>query len=188
MIKYDRSPYPFLKAKAAQAKHTSRFCLMLAQRQAGYFDRAAFQFRAGRLHGRSAEYRTLIVRLFEGVVEYYDALDVTPFVALNCRAAMYKFLRTLDSLHTLWCTGLGAEERRQQPFHVRQKTHMLTHLVDDQLECWGSPKMFTCYMDEDYVGACKQVCAACKHPATLERTAMEKTRVYAGCQTCRANL
>jgi hypothetical protein len=57
---------------------------------------------------------------------------------------------------------------------------LLQHLVEEKIQLFGSPNSFHCYMDEDFVGVVKGVCAASKHPATLERRVSEKCQIMAG--------
>ena len=58
--------------------------------------------------------------------------------------------------------------------------HMMQHLVEDKITLFGSPMMFWCYGDEDYVGVIKGVCSMTKHPLTLEARVTEKTQIMAG--------
>ena len=67
---------------------------------------------------------------------------------------------------------------------------MVHHLVENQLNLWGSPRNFSCYCDEGFIGAMKNVCAMSKHPYTLEVSVLEKGRILAGvdeellCRAC----
>ena len=104
---------------------------------------------------------------------------------------MYQFLSSLEQLNTLWCTGLVSDDiKKRMPFHLRPKAHMVSHLVEDQLDLWGSPRNFSCYMDEHFVGSMKTVCSMSKHPHTIEKVALEKSRLLSGveeellCQPC----
>jgi len=152
-IRSASSPYPVLKAKAAQAKHLCQYCLTLAHRHAGHADRAAYSFRPGtRLAKRNAEYRRLIVELFVGITSYFRACDAEVFDAGSAKAGMYAFLQSLEQLNSLWCSGLSTdEERDRMPFHVRPKGHMMQHLVEDQVGLWGTPKNFSCYTSPRFV-------------------------------------
>ena len=123
----------------------------------------------------------MVVAMFEGVQNYYRACDATPLQREACIDSMYAFLSSLEQLNTLWCTGLATDEQRQKmPFHVRPKIHMIQHLVEDQLDLWGNPRNFNCYMDEHYIGSMKTVCGCTKHPHTIEHVVLQKSRVAAG--------
>ena len=180
-LKSKTTPYPILKAKAAQAKHLCKFGLVLAHKQAGALGRRGFEWRPShRLHNRGHEYRTLIVQLFAAIVTYYDACDADEFVADRCIQPMYVFLQTMVQLHDLWCSGLNPDLAKYQPFHNRPKMHMLQHLVEDQLQLFGAPRNSSCYLDENFIGVLKLICGRSKHPKTIERVAMEKIRLGAG--------
>ena len=123
---------------------------------------------AHRLHGYEAEYCGLIVSMFEGVRNYFTSCDATPLVKDTCADNMYLFLSSLDHMNTLWCHGLVTDDQNMSmPFHIRPKCHMVQHLVEDQLDLWGSPRNFNCYMDEHFIGGMKSVCAMSKHPHTI---------------------
>ena len=181
-IRSKTAKYPVFKGKAAQAKHMIQFCLLLAYKHSGFLERAPFEFRAShRLHGHASEYRRLVVSLFEGMAAYTSACDARPFAKLPCILAMYQFLDSLEKLNTLWCQGLVDDEAKAaMPFHVRPKMHMCQHLVEDQLEIWGNPRNFSCYLDENFIGGLKRVCAMPKHPRTLEVVGMYTCRLLVG--------
>ena len=65
MVRQDRAKYHFLKAKDSQARSLSHFCLVLANVHAGHGARAALQLES-RFREYSAEYRRLVVELFDG--------------------------------------------------------------------------------------------------------------------------
>ena len=176
--------YPTLKAKAAQTRHVTEFCLVLSyQHQLGAPWRAPFAFgRTHRLSGREAEHGALLVDMCEGMARYHRACGRVPFDAENCKAAMYRFLRAMAGLHRMWREGLPLAEVSSQPFRLRPKCHMLMHLVSDQLQLWGSPSSFWCYGDEDFVGAVKQIAARTKHPYTMEVRMAEKLMLLTGLQ------
>eukprot|EP00959_Pyramimonas_sp_CCMP1952_P311520 6519569-Pyramimonas_sp.AAC.1 len=143
-LKSKTSTYPVLKAKAAQTKHLCRLALALAHRQAGFQTRTAFSWRPGhRLHARSHEYCALITQIFEATCAYYDACDADDFEPERCIQPMYAFLQTMVQMNDLWCHGLAPDLHNFQPFHIRQKMHMLQHLVEDQLSLFGAPKNFS---------------------------------------------
>ena len=170
--------YPCLKSKAAQCRHAARFGLVLARVHAhGGQGRPAYAFRAhSRLAGRSHDHGRMLVGLLEGLVDFHDACAAQPFDAAVCKEAMYKYLENLDGLRNLWRSGLAtANEPQGLPFWVRPKAHMLQHLVEEQIQTWGSPIHFWCYRDESFVGSIKTTCAAAsRHPQTLEATVGEK--------------
>ena len=88
-------------------------------------------------------------------------------------------LQSLEELNSLWRRGLTEERQKLQPWHERPKLHMLQHLVEDQLDRWGSPIFSWCYRDEDFIGESKQVAERSKHK-TLEANVMEKTSLSSG--------
>ena len=97
---------------------------------------------------------------------------------------MYTFLQSLKDLNDVFITGLvvGSMAYRSAPFHVRQKAHMLQHLVEEGLPLWGNPRNFWRYMDESFVGAMKGAATRSKHRSTLQDTVMRKSRLFAGVQ------
>ena len=56
---------------------------------------------------------------------------------------------------------------------------MLGHLVDQKVALWGSPRLFWCYVDEDFVGVIKRIAVMTKDPRSLERVLVEKFRIFA---------
>ena len=160
-----------LKRKAAQTRHLAGFGLLLAHRHLhGGHEQPPYAFRAGtRLAEQTDEHLTLQVSLFEGMTEYCLACDSRPFDGTACRAGMYKFLKSLIALNSLWRLGLSDQEKKQQPFHMRPKAHLLQHLVEDQLPIYGNPAECWCYLDESFVGHVKGVAAASKRPGALEQ-------------------
>ena len=179
-----KEKYPSLKCKAALSRHYTSFGLMLAQMHAhGVVERAPFAFHArSRLSGQEAAYRRLVVDTFSGLCSYHEACKLQPFGAeakLQCKRGMYEFLQSLESLSSMWRVGLDEEQQKVQPWHMRQKAHMLQHLVEDQLDRWGSPILSWCYRDEDYIGDSKKVAERSKHK-TLEANVMDKTSLSSG--------
>ena len=181
-IKSKDPGYPLLKCKAAQTRHLAGFGLLLANRHLhGSHELPRYAFRAGtRLAEKTDEHLTLQVSLFEGMTEYCWACDSRPFDGTACRAGMYKFLKSLIALNSLWRLGLSDQEKKQQPFHMRPKAHLLQHLVEDQLPIYGNPAECWCYLDESFVGHVKGVAAASKCPKTLEQRVGEKIILLGG--------
>ena len=84
-----------------------------------------------------------------------------------------RMLRRMKSGASKLSIGCGVAtwahwRRTPYPFHLRLKAHLLQHLVEDQLDMWGSPSLFWCYGDENFIGAMKETAAKSKHPHTLE--------------------
>ena len=174
--------YPCLKAKAGVTRHLVGFALTLAARHAhGDGDRAPFSFRAtSRLAPRVDEYRRLVLELFSGLNEYTLATDEEAYDIAACKRGMYRYLQSLRGLNVLWRHGAPAADHAVMPWHIRQKAHLLQHLVEDQLKRWGSPRRFWCYGDESFVGAMKDLAGRSKHPSTLELVVMQKLQVFCG--------
>jgi hypothetical protein len=151
--------YPYLKAKASQTRHLAEYAVLLSQQHAhGLGQRDAFRFKdSSRLAGRSDEHNAHLVAMCEGMAAYQQSCTASPFRPDECAAAVKKFLTNFSALHDLWRAGIPEADRKLQPFHLRQKTHLLTHLAEDQLKLFGSPARSWCYRDEDYVGVIKVV-------------------------------
>jgi hypothetical protein len=178
--------YPYLKAKAAQTRHVAEFAAILARTHMhGNSTRPPFQFLAtSGLAGRTQEHLQNLVDMCEGMAAYHRACSSVPFEHEPCRRAMYQFLQSLAALNTLWRSGLPEAAQKKQPFHLRQKAHVLQHLVVDKLHYWGSPSRSWCYRDEDYVGAVKVIAGKTKHPHTLELRVNQKLMILAGLDAC----
>lgn len=174
--------YPYLKAKAAETRHLTEFCRTLASmHRHGGAGRPAFAFKTTHyMAGREAEHLAHLEAMFQGLSGYHRSCTAEPFVASDCKAAMYLFLCSFHALHVLWRRGCPASEEKRCPFHLRPKAHMLQHLVEEQLNLWGSPVRSWCYRDEDFVGAVKTIASKSKHPATLELRLNEKLMLLAG--------
>jgi hypothetical protein len=125
------------------------------------------------------EHRDLVVSMFEGLDRFVRSRSALPFDAGECRAGMYQYLQSFESLHFLWRRVYPAAEHKHLPFRLRPKAHILTHLVDDKILIYGSPSSFWCYRDEDFVGVIKRIAAKTRHPATLEQRILEKLRIFA---------
>ena len=94
--------------------------------------------------------------MFEGVCKYFRACDNVPLAKNDCVDSMYEFLSSLEQLNTLWCGGLADDDKIRMHFHVRPKCHGCQHIVEDQLDLWGTPRNFNCFMDEHYIGGMKK--------------------------------
>jgi hypothetical protein len=120
----------------------------------------------------------LLVAMFEGLDGYTRACSQVPFPEEQCRQAMFQFLQSLAALHVLWRAGIPEVSHKYQPFVLRQKSHLLQHLVQDKIGLWGSPSAFWCYRDEDYIGTVKGIAAKTKHPFSLETRLLEKLMIW----------
>ncbi len=129
--------------------------------------------------GKEMEHLDFLVKSLRGMVGYSRSLGAGEFGETACRESMLLFLKSLAGLHSLWRAGVpeGSDVLKRAPFALRQKSHMLQHLVQDHVPCFGSPAKFWCYRDEDFVGNVKNVCARTKHPGTLEVRVMQKIRI-----------
>jgi hypothetical protein len=171
--------HPFLRAKAAEARHLSEFGLILANlHRHGGQGRPRFSFEAGfRLEGSTDAYLRDLVQVFEGMCQYLRSVGAEIFDAEVCKEGMMKFLRAMSRLEKLWTDGLPPKQQMKQPFHLRQKAHLLEHLALDQIDRWGNPARWWCYRDESFVGSVKHVASKTKAPATLEVRIMQKLRM-----------
>ena len=145
------------------------------------FDLPPFAFpRNHRLKVHEQQHLDLLVSTFSGLARYMRSLHVLPFDPIECRSGMMLFLTSLADLNELWRRGLSEELAASQPFHLRPKSHMLEHLVCDQVDEHGNPADFWCYRDEDHVGLIKRICAKTSDPRTLEMRVMQKLRLLIG--------
>ena len=174
--------YPYLKRKAAQARHVAPFALTLARRHAyGDATREAFAFADNSPMVRcTEEYRRHVVDLFEALELYYESIHRDEFDPDECKGAIYRYSESLESLNRLWRADVPPEAHGTLPWHIRPTRHLLQHLAEDQLHKWGSPRRFWCYNDESFVGAIKNVAGRSRHPATLESVVMAKMQLFAG--------
>ena len=172
--------YPFLKAKAAQTRHLAEFGLILANlHKHGSPDRVPFDFPSSHmLAGRTEEHLDLLVSRFQGMSRYVRSLGAIPFVEDECRQSMYLYLQSMAGLHSLWRPG-GLEEATT-PFVLRQKTHVLQHLVEDHVPRYGNLASFWCYRDEHFVGSVKAPAFRTRHPFTMESRVMQKLQLVEG--------
>jgi hypothetical protein len=177
--------YPYLKCKAAQTRHLATFGLLLARRHKhGDNSRTPFAFKPGtRLAPQQDSHLNHLVAMFEGFDAYTRSCSQVPFPEERCRQAMFQFLQSLAALHELWRAGTPVASHKFMPFALRQKSHLLQHLVQDKIGLWGSPSAFWCYRDEDYIGTVKGIAAKTKHPFTLETRLLEKLMIWSKIQT-----
>ena len=174
--------YPVLKSKAAQCRHLAQFCVVLAHRHRnGTSSRPPFRFPArSRMVGKDQEHLDHLVDMCEGLANYHSSCADAPFDQDLCRRAMYRFLQALGSLNRLWRDGATVEDAKQMPFNLRQKSHVLQHLVEEKTLLFGSPARSWCYRDEDFIGAVKRIAQKTSHPHTLEKRCMEKLMILTG--------
>jgi hypothetical protein len=175
----DRTGFPFLKAKAAQAKHVSLFCLLLAQRHAvGNAEYVPFAFSARHpLAGQEARYGKLVIDVFQGMHDFNTSCSTVPFDEDRCRDAMLLYLASFGELHRMFKAAFPG--RKNVPWHCRPKAHESQHLVQDQLSRFGSPALTWCFRDEDFIGIVKCIARRSLHPATIELVCLNKLRLFA---------
>ena len=156
--------------------------MILARRHVmGDASRGPFSFKpTSRLAERVGDDRKLVVDVFEGLNEYDIGTDEDTYDVNACKRGGYKYLRSLSALNLMWREGVPDEQQRALPWHLRPKCHEYQHLLEEQLERWGSPRRFWCYGDEAFVGAIKEVAGRSKHPHTLEEVVMKKMQIFAG--------
>jgi hypothetical protein len=174
------SGFPFLRAKAAECRHLSEYGLMLAKvhKYGVPGVREPFRFEVGhRLEDKTREHVDDQVEVFEGMCQYLRAVSQDEFNANDCKAGLMRFLRALGRLEHLWHSGLSHREQAKEPYHLRQKAHLLEHLALDQIDRYGNPSRWWCYRDESFVGSVKRVASKTKAPATLEVRIMQKLRM-----------
>jgi hypothetical protein len=177
-----RTGFPFLKGKAAQVRHLAEFGLVLANmHKHGSATRGPYMFPDNhRLKARQGEHLDLLVNTFRGLVQYSRSLQASPFQPDICHAGMHLYLNSLRGLHDMWRAGLPEAQAAVQPFHLRQKAHMLQHMTSEQLHVFGNPASCWCYRDEDHVGTIKRICARTRDPRTLESRVLQKIRLLEG--------
>ena len=186
MLKGQAGSYPTLKCKAAECRHLAAFAVVLAHWHArGMGVRPPFAFRNARLAPFSAEYRGLVVDMTTRLFAYHTCCEVEPFIAAQCQANMQGFLEALTSLRALMRRGLDGALQSAQPFPLRPKGHMLQHLVNEHISRWGSPRLFWCYGDEDFVGVIKRIALQTKHPKSMEAILLQKYRLFAALHALR---
>ena len=179
--------YPYLKASAAGARHLADFCVALAfEHLHGAGTRGPFRFRPTHtLAGQADLHNQLVAECFQGLAAYHRSCAALPFRPADCKAALYRFLQSFSDVHHMWRAGIPEDAQSSLPWHARPKAHMMQHLIEDKIDIFGSPMLFWCYGDEDYVGVIKRVCQMTKHPATLETRVGQKAMIMAGCQLWR---
>ena len=174
MIKAPDGSHPTLKCKAAACRHLAPFALYLANRHS----RHNLEFDDVRLRPYSAEYRTLAVRMARAIVDYHETCACEPFSPQQCRAAMDAFLEAYCGLRLLFRRGLPAELHQAQAFPPRPKMHAADHICREKVPMYGSPRLFWCYADEDFVGLVKRIAMQTKHPRSIEWVLVCKYRLY----------
>jgi hypothetical protein len=174
--------YPFLKGKAAQVRHLAEYGLLLANRHRhGDQEHVPFRFKhTSKLAEHTDEHLELLVAMFQGMARYFRSINAEPFKVDDCKEAMFTYLQALAGLHRLWRRGLAPHELRGLPFQIRPKAHVLQHMVQDQIELYGSPKQVWCYLDEDFVGSVKSIAAKTKSPNSVESMALYKLMILEG--------
>ncbi len=180
IVRGNRPGYPFLKCKAAQARHLAVFGKHLAWMHAnGDAVRPPFSSLKLRASGAS-QYRTSVYNLFAAVVDVDVAIDATDemYDASVAKATITTILYEFKTLSNLWRAGAPTAAQKRMPWHNRQKGHMMRHLTTEQLMTWGSPRKSWCYNDESYMLALKRVCRWSKHVSTLETTCLDKLRIW----------
>jgi len=176
-------PYPCLKAKAAETRYLAEFADTLAHLHSGHLGRAKFKFHRNHpLAGKEEVHLKYLLQMTGGMMDYHASCAASPFSPADCRTAMYSFLHAFKALHDLWRSPrmMTQKQKARAPFHLRPKAHMMTHLVDRQLDLFGSPNRCWCYRDEDFVGAVKTIAARSSHPSTLECRVCEKLMLLGG--------
>ena len=91
---------------------------------------------------------------------------------------MYLYLQSMAGLNSLWRPD--GHEEETTPFVLRQKTHVLQHLVEDHIPRYGNPASFWCYRDEDFVASVKTIAFKSRHPFTMETRVMQKLQIVEG--------
>ena len=133
------------------------------------------------LFAQTEAHSDLVLLCAEGMVEYHRSCSASPFSTEECKRSLYKFLDAFVALHDMWRAAFPDETVHPYlPFHCRPKIHLLQHLIEESIIVFGSPSLFWCYSDEDFVGVIKTVCQMTKHPATLETRVAEKSMLMAG--------
>ena len=121
-------------------------------------------FREARLAQFTLEYRQLIVVMATMMYRYHEACSVEPFDIAACRNSMQSFLEALAGFRLLCRRGLPAQQHAVQPFHLRPKSHMLAHLVNENKMLSG--------VHQDLVGVLRRRCCrtgetnSCAHKAS----------------------
>jgi hypothetical protein len=174
MIRPKDCAFPTLRSKAAECRHLAGFAVVLAHRHR----RMQLTFRDRRLRPFSEEYRELAVVMAENLFAYHETCSAEVFDEVACRSGMLKFLEAMSGMRSLFRRNLAPELHDSQPFTFRVKGHMLDHIVNDKISLWGSPRLFWCYADEDFVGLVKRIATMTKDPRTLETVFLKKYRLY----------
>ena len=175
MLKPSDGSHPTLKCKAAQCRHLSGFGLFLAARH----KRINLQLEDERLAPHSAEYHTLAGSMASFLVQYHASCSEEPFSVMHCTDAMVGFLGEYNQLRLLFRRGLPLELHAGSVFGPRPKMHMCEHLVRLKVPLYGSPRLFWCYGDEDFMGLVKKILLKSKHSRSMERVLIFKYRLFA---------
>jgi hypothetical protein len=175
MLKPSDGGHPTLKCKAAQCRHLAGFAVWLASRHR----RLNLQVEDEALVPYSTEYQTTAVDMATQLQLYHRSCTEEPFSAVNCKTAMVSFLASYNQLRLLFRRGLALQLHAAAVFGSRPKLHMCDHLVRDKVPLYGSPRLFWCYGDEDFMGLVKRIAIMSKHPRSLERVLLMKYRLYA---------
>lgn len=145
-IRAEKPGYPFLKVKAAQARHLCEFGLLMAQRhEHGDPGRTRFAFRPNHpLAGRTAEHNALVTQVFQAMVDMQRSIVASPFEPDACKTSIYQLLNAFDRLNTMWrqgrpereckvCLGCFPRQARVWPDDIRCRkatcNPLTTHVV-----------------------------------------------------------
>ena len=127
----------------------------------------------------SAEYQTTVCEAATCMARYHDTCSEEPFSVGRCQDAMLGFLAAYDTLRCLFRRGLAPEHHAAQVFGPRPKLHLCEHLVMEKVPLYGSPRLFWCYADEDFVGLIKRIAQNTKNRRSLEVVLLAKYRIKA---------
>ena len=162
-----------MKCKAAACRQLAPFLVFLANRH----KRVGYTFEEPRLVEYSGEYRDTAVELAVFIEGYHQSCQAEPFDVPRCLQQMLGFLDRFSKLRLLFRRGLPADLHAAQPFGGRPKFHLSDHLVMLKVPMYGTPRLFWCYGDEDFVGLVKRIAVQTRHPATMESPALAKYRL-----------
>ena len=132
-----------------------------------------------RLQPYSDDYRRLVVASATEFVAYHDSCAEEPFVVDRCQRAMLQFLVAYDGLRLFFRRSLDAVLHSAQSFRPRPKYHLCDHLVRHKVVLYGSPRLFWCYADEDFVGVIKRIALRTKNSRTVDKVLVAKYRLFA---------
>jgi len=175
MIKPTDGSHPTLKCKAAQCRHLAPFGLWLAYRHS----RIGLQLEDENLRPLSNEYQRTAVDMAVNLVGYHESCAEEPFNPADCTSKLLNFLKAFNDLRLIFRTGLPLNLHASAVFAPRPKFHMLEHLALDKIPMYGSPRLYWCYADEDFVGLIKRIAWLSRHPRSFERVLLMKYRLRA---------